>query len=64
METIASSGFGDTAFVPGMSLKNPKGIRNIEECYIFNSIFSKIKLIFKITYIFKNRINLKNKIYI
>jgi len=31
---IGSSGFGDIAFVPGMQLKNPKGIRDEEEWYI------------------------------
>jgi hypothetical protein len=29
-----SSGFGDIAFVPGPALKDPKGIRDIEEWYI------------------------------
>ncbi len=29
-----SSGFGDIAFVPGPGLKDPKGIRDIEEWYI------------------------------
>jgi hypothetical protein len=31
---IASSSFGDIAFVPGPMLKDPKGIRDIEEWYI------------------------------
>jgi hypothetical protein len=31
---VASSGFGDIAFVPGPMLPNPKGIRDIEEWYI------------------------------
>ena len=31
---IANSGFGDIAFVPGPMLKDPNGIRDIEEWYI------------------------------
>ena len=31
---VAFSGFGDIAFVPGPTLPNPKGIRDIEEWYI------------------------------
>ncbi len=32
--TFANSSFGDVAFVPGPMLKEPKGIRDIEEWYI------------------------------
>ena len=32
------TGFGDVAFVPGMSLKHPKGIRDIEEWYVSLSL--------------------------
>ena len=32
--SVASSGFGDIAFIPGPMLKNPKGIRDIEEWYV------------------------------
>ncbi|MBA7543370.1 hypothetical protein ES705_35701 [subsurface metagenome] len=46
---IGSSGFGDIAFVPGMQLKKPKGIRDETEWYIstltrrdyLKSVFSK-----------------------
>jgi len=46
---IGSSGFGDIAFIPGLQLKNPKGIRDQEEWYIstltrkeyIKSLFSK-----------------------
>lgn len=31
---IANSGFGDITFVPGPMLKDPKGIRDVEEWYI------------------------------
>jgi len=31
---VASSGFGDIAFIPGPMLPDPKGIRDIEEWYI------------------------------
>lgn len=31
---ITNSGFGDIAFVPGPMLKDPKGIRDIEEWYV------------------------------
>lgn len=31
---ISNSGFGDIAFVPGPMLKDPKGIRDIEEWYV------------------------------
>lgn len=31
---VASSGFGDIALVPGPMLKDPKGIRDIEEWYV------------------------------
>jgi hypothetical protein len=31
---VASSGFGDIAFVPGPMLPDPKGIRDVEEWYI------------------------------
>ena len=34
MGSVASSGFGDIAIVPGPMLKDPKGIRDIEEWYI------------------------------
>ncbi len=34
MGVIGSSGFGDIAFVPGPMLKNPKGIRDVEEWYV------------------------------
>ncbi len=32
--SFGGTGLGDIAFVPGMSLRNPKGIRGIEEWYI------------------------------
>ena len=32
--SVAASGFGDIAWVPGPGLKDPKGIRDIEEWYI------------------------------
>lgn len=31
---LADTSFGDIAFIPGIKLKSPKGIRNIEEWYI------------------------------
>ena len=34
MGMVASSGFGDIAFVPGPMLKDPRGIRDIEEWYV------------------------------
>ena len=34
MGVIGSSGFGDIAFVPGPMLKDPKGIRGVEEWYV------------------------------
>ncbi len=38
MGLIASSSFGDIAIVPGPMLKNPKGIRDIEEWYVSTHI--------------------------
>ena len=35
---FGGTGFGDVAFVPGMSLKHPKGIRDIEEWYVSLSL--------------------------
>jgi hypothetical protein len=34
MGIVASSGFGDIAFVPGPMLRQPKGIRGVEEWYV------------------------------
>lgn len=34
MGVIGSSSFGDIAFVPGLMLKEPKGIRDVEEWYV------------------------------
>ena len=38
MGVIGSSSFGDIAFVPGPMLKDPKGIRNVEEWYVSTCI--------------------------
>jgi len=46
MGNVISAGFGDIAFVPGPSLSNPKGIRDIEEWYI--SIFTRKEYIKKV----------------
>ena len=35
---FGGTGFGDVAFVPGMSLRHPKGIRDIEEWYVSLSL--------------------------
>jgi hypothetical protein len=35
---FGGTGFGDVAYVPGMSLKHPKGIRDIEEWYVSLSL--------------------------
>ncbi len=35
---FGGTGFGDIALVPGMNLKNPKGIRGIEEWYVSTSL--------------------------
>jgi len=43
---IASSGFGDSAYVTGTMLKDPKGIRSIEEWYI--SMYSRKNYIKKV----------------
>ena len=46
--SVAGSGFGDIAWVPGPGLKDPKGIRDIEEWYI--STFTRkdyVKDVFK-----------------
>lgn len=45
---IGSSGFGDIFFIPGVQIKNPKGIRSVEEWYI--SLLSRkdyVKKLFK-----------------
>ncbi len=42
----ADTSFGDISFVPGTSLKNPKGIRSIEEWYI--SLYSRKEYIKKV----------------
>jgi len=44
--TVADSAFGDVAFVPGMKLKNPKGIRDITEWYM--SLYSRKEHVKKI----------------
>lgn len=35
---FGGTGFGDVAFVPGMSLKHPKGIRDVQEWYVSLSL--------------------------
>lgn len=44
--SIVSSGFGDIALVPGPTLKNPKGIRDIAEWYI--SIVARKEYVYKV----------------
>ncbi|MBN1299386.1 MAG: methyltransferase [Actinobacteria bacterium] len=46
MGALCYSGFGDIAFVPGPMLKDPKGIRDIEEWYI--SLFKRKDYIKKV----------------
>ncbi|MCC7447073.1 MAG: methyltransferase [Anaerolineae bacterium] len=38
LANFGGTGFGDIALVPGLQLKNPKGIRDIEEWYVSTSI--------------------------
>lgn len=38
MLTLPGTGFGDIALVPGPMLKNPKGIRDIEEWYVSTAL--------------------------
>ncbi|MGM0365562.1 MAG: uroporphyrinogen decarboxylase family protein [Actinomycetota bacterium] len=44
--TVASSGFGDIAFVPGPMLKDPKGIRDVEEWYV--SLYTRQEYVKKV----------------
>lgn len=44
--TFGGTSFGDIALVPGMSLKHPKGIRDIEEWYI--SLVKRTDFVYKI----------------
>jgi hypothetical protein len=38
LANFGGTGFGDIALVPGMQLKHPKGIRDVEEWYVSTSI--------------------------
>lgn len=44
--SLAGSGFGDIALIPGLSLKDPKGIRDITEWYI--STLTRNKYVYNI----------------
>jgi len=44
--SFGGTSFGDIALVPGISLKHPKGIRDIEEWYI--SLVTRADFIYEI----------------